>query len=174
MKHTTTISALDALALNKVEKERIRINPSRSRLNGLTALFLELFKYQKPSLMVHQSETRIQESYNAYIGDFQVKLIVLAYNVRDSVPSLIKQPSTALQINALRNHLIHHSNAEFFDAHIPVFDFPTKAFGLCGQMCQYQVDIDEGLWTIWFCDATNRTSACLEIAYSTLVEEANA
>lgn len=173
MEHLKTITAVDGQALKYIDERRDKINLARGRLHSMTDLFLDLFRTHHPHISIHASQSRMQESYVARCGDFQVKLLLLTHNPSANVPSVVKIPETALQVNALRNELVAFTDPENYHSNAAAFEFPMRAFRICADRVKYQTDCDEGFWTIWFCDSPNRASACLEITHFSLIEEAD-
>lgn len=123
----------------------------------------------KISLILHQSDWRFQEAYCANLGEYEVKLIVLSYNEKEAVPSVVRNAETVLQINNLKTLLINFSETANFDKHENVYSFAHKCFVICGATTQFQTDNDNGLWTIWFNDSKNRVNASLEITHISLL-----
>ena len=171
LKHIRTVLRIDQAVRQLLEEDRRIINASGSGLNSLSTLFLTLFKAHKPTLILHQSDTRFQESYIARVGDFEAKLVVLSYNERDIVPSVIKSAQTVLQLNSLRNHLVGFANYARYESLKCLFEFPTRAFAICGARIPFECEHEEGQWTVWFCDQIHRTSACMQITHCSLMED---
>lgn len=172
MKHTSTVSQITPQVSQELGKQRCRINSKASRLRDLSALFMQQFKGMQISLMVHQNETRFQETYKAHIGEFAVTLTILAYHEKDIVPSLVQKQESIRQIHGLRSHLACFSKTASFTTHDKLYDFPVKAFVVGGEKIDFQCDADEGVWSIYYSDLANRYSACVEILHSTLMEPA--
>ncbi len=170
MKHILTVSRFDATIPHKLEELRLPINNRASRLRDLRTLFLELFKRDRPQLLVHHSATRFQEAYNVTVGEFSAALTILSYHERDNVPSLVRDFESMRQINALRTHLACFSPTASFERHERLFEFPQRAAVVAGERMAFQTDVDEGLWEIWYNDPMNRACANLQITHESVLK----
>lgn len=171
MKHTLTVERLDLKALRTLEERRCAVNSQPSRLKDLAILFFEQFKKHRPSLMLHQSDNAFKESYRVMVGEYEIRLQVLCYNEREIAPSLVYHPETVLQVNRLQSSLASFSPSEGSE-HDAVFGMAHKCFVMCGNTASFQTDIDDGIWSMQFCDKKNRTSASMEITHISLLPDA--
>lgn len=169
MKYVLSQPCVDSNTIRNLQKRRKAVNDKPSRLKDLAILFFEQFKGFYPMVMLHENEKRFQESYTAMVGDFEIKLIILSYNESDVVPSVVLTHETVRQIYALRAALVNFPTKTNRKALQQVLEMPTKIFVQCGDNCEFQTDIDEGIWGLWLCDKKNRTSAYLQITHETLL-----
>ena len=161
--HTTNDAIFSDETTRRLRDGHGRIGSVASRLLSLRNMLAAVFRQAVTEFDFVEEPGLAEEQYQLDLTEYKVELCVASRNHTHRGERAIKRLATALDVNKLLRSMqiewASHRSDELNAEYLLVNDLVMRTFVLCSQEPCYEVEIDEGYWSIYFEDRKGNTYA---------------